>query len=153
MLLRIAAIIGFALSLLAGLSPANAAKTCTCSFSSGTLAFGNYTFNGATVNATGSIVVSCIFAGGASKVIYTLALSGTNNRNMGASAPFLQYALYEEIGHNTPWQGTNLVTVTQTTASKTTSVYGQVPTGQNISAGARGGNPNPTISLTKTSCT
>lgn len=153
MRVRMLALLAFALSLLAGSLPANAASTCTCSFTSATLAFGSYTFNGATVNAVGSIVVNCTFTRAARSVTYTLALSGTNNRQMGATAPFLQYALYEDIGHTTPWQGTNVVTVTQPAGSKTTPVYGQIPTGQNVPPGGYSGNPNPTVSLTKTACT
>jgi spore coat protein U-like protein len=137
---------GLAVSAIMGAAPALAATMsvtatvqATCSVSATTLAFGTYT--GVQLDGSSTLTVNCT-----NTTPYTLALdagTGTGGtvaaRKMSASGQTLNYSLYQDSGHATPWGQT---TGTDTTAgigngsAQPLTVYGRIPAGQLPTPGA-----------------
>jgi spore coat protein U-like protein len=118
-----------------------ASVTANCTISAGALAFGAYdpvVANASTnLDQTSTITVACTKGSTG-----TVSLdNGTNFsgglRRMKAGANFLNYEMYNDSARTTVWNATN--TVSYTAASKATSsltLYGRVPSGQDVPVGS-----------------
>lgn len=113
-----------------------ATVTANCSVSTSAVAFGNVNPQGANVDATGGLTVTCsngtawaASAGVGSGAGATLAV-----RRMTAGADTLNYALYTDSNRTNLWgDGTaSTVTITGTGngSAQNSVIYGRVPTGQ-----------------------
>lgn len=144
---------------LLGLLGSAAAQAQTCSVAATPLAFGAYTSpGGARADSQATVTVNCtpaylLLACSAS---YTLSLSAGGNsasgtRRMAAGSGRLGYGLYSDASRLSPWGdgGATGPTVGGTIStsllnlsllclpgSKTHTVYGRIPAGQNVPAGA-----------------
>jgi spore coat protein U-like protein len=117
----------------------------SCTISAGALNFGAY--NPASVtSATGTVTTNCTRGAGAvitlDQGVYSAAgsSSGAPLRRLqnGTSSDSLNYTLYQNSGKTTIWGNSTAtgVTVTGTGSDQSTSVYGVIPAGQNVSAGS-----------------
>jgi len=116
-----------------------------CNVSTSPLNFGNYdpvvANAAAPLNSTTVVNVYCT-AGTPAKVALDTGLwsAGSPRRLKSAAGNFLNYEMYTNSGHTVIWNATN--TNNGTSASKLTpinggfTVYGQLPAGQDIPAGA-----------------
>ncbi len=138
---------------LGGTATANLTVSATvannCAISTTAVAFGNYdpiVANAATaLNSTGTVTVTCTT--GSSPVITLGQGSNANTgstdpvplRRMGSSGSFLAYYLYQNTARTTVWgntSGTGPAAVTGNGAAQAYTVYGQIPSGQNVAAGS-----------------
>ena len=124
------------------------AWSVTCSSSATGVSFGNYSvFSNADSDSAGSVSVSC--DGIAS---YSIALSPGNGtysaRRMASGTNHLDYNLYREASRSTVWgdgtSGSSVVTGSGTAATHT--VYGRIPSRQNVYAGSYSDNIVVTVS-------
>ena len=115
-----------------------------CSASTAAVAFGNYNPQSAgTTTGTGTISVTCDSSGSGS-VTLSLSTGGAANyasRRMTSGANILNYNLYTTVSLSAPVFGDgsgSTATVNFQGANKTTvtTVYGRIPAGQNVRAGA-----------------
>jgi spore coat protein U-like protein len=122
-----------------------AAVGANCTISTAPVAFGAYdpiVANASTNDdATGSVIVACTKG---STVTIGLGLglnvSGSQMRMKDATTDYLNYALYQDSGRATVW-GTSGVGLYSPTAapdknSRTFTVYGRIPSGQDVPAGS-----------------
>ncbi|RRA50256.1 spore coat U domain-containing protein [Acidipila sp. EB88] len=120
----------------------SATVVATCSISTTSLAFGNYT--GAAL--PGSALLTALCSNGSTYNIGLSAGTSTNatvtTRGMfvsGTPAVVLNYALYSNSARTTNWGstvGTDTVSGTGNGASQSLTVYGNIPAGQFIAAGS-----------------
>lgn len=132
--------------------PAKAAcaalSLCSCTVSSSGMAFGNYVMTTpASTNAMGTVRVQCTLVA-ALAGSYTIALSSGSSasytqRTMKNGGASLAYNLYTSAAHSQVWgDGTGVSqAVTNNFAAlllldQSTTVYGRIPAGQNVAAGA-----------------
>lgn len=124
---------------------ATVSANCTIDASAG-VAFGAYdpiVTNASTdLTHTGSVDTTCTNGSTA-----TITLGQGLNADTGSTASvplrrmisgsnYLSYDLYSDSAHTTVFDGTTGVSVTGTGSAVTTSVYGVVPSGQNVPAGS-----------------
>lgn len=104
-----------------------------------TIAAGNLTFTSAgiisqNIDNSANLTVECTKGSG-----YQIALSGTpGSRKMTSGTNTVSYDLYQDSDHSVAWgttQGTNTKDGTADGTSQTVTVYGRVPSGQNVAAG------------------
>ena len=131
--------------------PAQAAN-CTISSASG-LSFGPYNvFNTSPTTGSGTLTVDSCSTG---KPTYTAALStgisGTYSlRTMTNGTNTLQYNLYTTSGHTNVWgdgTGSTRTVGGNGTSSSTQTIYGNIPAGQDVSAGTYSDSITLTISF------
>lgn len=113
----------------------------TCIVAASPLAFGNYDpTSGTATDSTNTISVTCT-----ASVPYTVALNqGTHGssvtaRLMQLSSDTLPYALYSNAGRTTNWGesvGVDTVAGTGSGILQTHTVYGRIPAGASVPAGA-----------------
>lgn len=115
----------------------------TCSVTATDLAFGNYdAASGTPTDASSTVNVTCTNNHG-----YTVALdAGTGSgatvavRRMTNGANTLDYSMYTDAGRTTVWGDGTLSTSTQAGtgngAAQALTVYGRIPVGQYVTAGA-----------------
>jgi spore coat protein U-like protein len=103
------------------------------------LSFGNYSpVSGTALDATTTVTATCTLS-----VPYTVGLdNGVNasatQRRMALLTSFLNYELYSDSSRTQRWgsAGGELVSGTGSGAAQTLTVYGRVPAGQVVGAGA-----------------
>jgi len=133
---------------LAGLAavPAGAANTsttftvsatvvATCSVSASNLAFGSYTGTGNTDQTT-TVTVTCGNGTGYSVALNDGANASGSTRRMANGSNYLAYELYSDSGRTTVWNAAAPVAGTGNGGAQTLTVYGRIPTGQSVPAGA-----------------
>lgn len=136
----------FALAVLAGVlraSEASAQPSPACTISATSVNFGNYNvFDGAAVDSTGTITYSC--NSHATNVTISLskgASSSYNPRLMVKGAETLNYNLFTDAARTSVWgDGTGGTSVYSranppNNTNVNLTVYGQIPPGQDVSAG------------------
>jgi spore coat protein U-like protein len=124
----------------------------TCSFvSGGGVAFGPYdTLSAAPTDSALDLRVSCSRSGGPQNVSVTVSLgigsygtSVSNRRMAGGGGDFLSYGLFRDVSRSGAWGFTpGIDTVSQTisvpnkgSATATFTVYGRIPSQQDVSQG------------------
>ncbi len=114
---------------------ANVPTSCSVS-AGGALAFGTYA--NAQIDATTTVDVTCTSGG-----TYTVGLSNggnyvTNRRMKDAGTDYLNYELYKENLRTNRWgdSGGELVSGAGSGSAQTLTVYGRLPAGQGLIAGA-----------------
>lgn len=114
------------------------AKSVECSVSTTGVSFGNYdVFSNVSLDGAGSVSVSCD-----APAAYSIAISSGNGsyaaRWMASGTHQLAYNLYREASRSTIWGdgtgGSTVVTGSDTGATHT--VYGRIPSRQNVHAGS-----------------
>lgn len=152
---RMLKVIGLAFGLwLAALAPAGATCIglgCSCSISASALSFGTYNpLAAGDVDATGNVSVTCgaLLLGANISYEVTLSAGGSGDqlgREMANGAETLQYNLYTTAARTVIWGDgaggagtiTNSYLLTLLFArTDNFPVYGRLPAGQNVSAGA-----------------
>ncbi len=136
-----------ALALLIGVlhaSEASAQASASCTISATSVNFGNYNvFNGAAVDSTGTITYTCNAQ--ASNITITLskgASSSYSPRLMSKGAETLSYNLFRDAARTNVWGdgtgGTSVYTRNNPPNNNPVNVpvYGQIPAGQDVSAGS-----------------
>lgn len=125
----------------------------TCSVVATDIAFGAYSiFGSVDVDSIGSITVDCSRVSGSDTFRVDVAIgtgsSGTfSPRNMASGGSTLGYNVYKRSNHTRIWgDGTGGTSTKLTkkcrlkpskpTCSKTLTVYGRIPFGQNVAAGS-----------------
>jgi len=116
-----------------------ATVTTTCAISATSLVFGVYT--GAQLNSTATVSVTCT-----NKAPYYVNMGNGQNEDggwwpwmLGPNGSLLSYRLYQNAGRTTVWRNTyNLdgESWTGTGAANLLTVYGQIPSGQNVAPGS-----------------
>jgi spore coat protein U domain-containing protein, fimbrial subunit CupE1/2/3/6 len=147
-----------ALAVLAGMlhaSEASAQPAPSCTISATSVNFGNYNvFNSAAVDSTGTITYSC--NSHATSITISLskgASSSYNQRIMIKGAESLTYNLFTDAAKTSVWgDGTGGTSVySRTNPSNNTNVnltvYGQIPPGQDVSAGTFSDTVSATINF------
>lgn len=127
----------------------NASVVQNCTVSSPTLSFGNWdvvTYGSAPLNATATITFTC--TKGATGVYVTADTgangthaTGTTRAMTDGASDYLSYELYTDSAHTVAWNTTNSGghTFAPTFASLSTAtatIYGQIPSGQNVPVGS-----------------
>jgi spore coat protein U-like protein len=127
----------------------SATVNVNCTISAGALAFGA-TYDpvaGGNVDGTATITVACTKGATATIALDDGGHFASSTRNMDdGSGNLLPYALYSNAGRTTAWDSTT--TVSYTAASKSSSgltVYGRIPTGADVPAGAYNDSVTATI--------
>lgn len=131
--------------------PVSATVLSTCLVAATPLLFGNYDPNStADLDATNTVTVTC--TSGASYDVGLDAGTGTGatvaSRKMSFGTNVLNYTLYQDATRTTVWGntvGTDTVNATATAGSNIHTVYGRVPSGQNVPAGAYTDNITVTV--------
>jgi spore coat protein U-like protein len=123
-------------------SEAHAAPACTISATS--VNFGSYNvFTGSTTDSTGTVTINC--NGSAHNITVALSQGSSstfNPRTMTKGGETLTYNLYRDAARTTIWGDGTGGTSTYTNANPpnnadiSLTVYGRVPAGQDVSAGA-----------------
>lgn len=125
-----------------------------CSITAGDLSFGSSGgVIGANIDASSSVVVNC--NPGASWDVALDAGTGTGStvaaRFMDDGGPnTVSYQMYSDAGRSAVWgetSGTDTVTGTGTGINQTLTVYGRVPSGQSVAAGAYLSTVNATVTF------
>lgn len=141
----------------------SATVSANCVISAGALAFGTYdpvvAHASANLDGTAALTITCTDGAAA-----TITLGQGSNSDAGSTDPlplrrmisganYLSYHLYQETGRTTVWgndaasdveyTGTGVETV----GTPTTTVYGRVPSGQNVPAGSYADTVVATISF------
>lgn len=132
-----------ALCVIVGALYASDASAQSCTISATSVNFGNYNvFDGSALDSTGSITFRCNSR--ASNITVTLTRGGSstfNPRRMFKGAEVLTYNLFRNASRTTIWgDGTSGTAVYSNANPPNNSnvnltVYGQVPAGQDVSAG------------------
>jgi spore coat protein U-like protein len=115
----------------------SATVTAVCTVTATPLAFGSYT--AAQLDGTATITVTC-----STGAAYTVGLDqGANGasvttRQMASGANLLNYALFSDTGRTSNWGNTapSWVSGTGTGLAQALTVYGRIPAGQFVPAGA-----------------
>jgi spore coat protein U-like protein len=144
-----AVVLGFVRTLSAGSNTANlnvsSSVIANCTISTAPIAFGAYDPVG--VNAAtndddvGSVIVACT-KGTAATIGLGLGAnaSGTIRRMKDATTDYLTYELYQDTGRATVWGTTGVALLSigaaPSKAPRTFTVYGRVPSGQDLPAGS-----------------
>jgi spore coat protein U-like protein len=101
------------------------------------IGFGNYNpLAASALTDTGTIVVSCTSG---TPATVTLSMGGNLNvsgRNMANGANLLNYGLAQDSAFSTPWTSTASDAWTAGAVAHTITVYGRLPSGQNVPAGS-----------------
>jgi spore coat protein U-like protein len=123
-------------------SEATAAPTCTISATS--VNFGSYNvFTGSATDSTGTVTINC--NGSAHNVVVALSKGASatyNPRTMVKGSEVLSYNLFQDAARTSIWGDGTGGTATYTDANPANNtnvvltVYGRVPAGQDVSAGA-----------------
>ena len=117
----------------------SATITATCTIAATALSFGAYT-QAAASSSTSTLTVTCtdlsaytvgLDGGGAGATATQRYMTGATN-----TTAHLNYNLYSNAGNTTVWGNTtaNEVSGTGTGTAQTLTVYGQIPSGQNLPA-------------------
>jgi spore coat protein U-like protein len=147
-----------ALAVLAGVlhgSEASAQPSPSCTISATSVSFGNYNvFDGAAVASTGTITYACNSR--ATNITISLskgASSSYNPRMMVKGAETLAYNLFTDAAQTSVWgdgtAGTSVYSRTNppNNTNVNVTVYGQIPPGQDISAGTFSDTVSATINF------
>jgi spore coat protein U-like protein len=151
---------GSARTLSAGSNTANlnvsASVVANCTISTLPIAFGAYdpVVTNATTNddAAGSVIVACT-KGTAATIGLGLGsnASGTTRRMKDATTDYLSYELYQETGRITVWgtTGTALLSIgaAPSKAARTFTVYGRIPSAQDVPAGSYSDTVQATVNF------
>ena len=138
------ALIRFAIALVLCMAAAGRADAANCSVSVTPVVFGNYNvFNAAPLDSTGTVVYRC--NGGAKPIWISLTRGGNSNsfipRVMARGNEKLEYNLYRDANRSVVWGnltgGTSLYWDYDPPNNQnvTVTIYGRIPSGQDISAG------------------
>ena len=121
-----------------------ATATATCTVAAGTLDFGSYT-GASDVDGSATITVNCGSVEPSNLVYVTFGLGShadSTQRRMaddGTGTQFLNYNLYSDSGRTTALGDTDQLSVTLSLNTGEyggeATVYGRVPSGQNVKAG------------------
>jgi spore coat protein U-like protein len=135
-----------------GTLPVSATVVKGCSVTTTPLTFGDYDPSaGANVDKTADLKVLCT-TGTSFQVGLNAGMTGASvgARKMTNGGVALNYGLYQDLSRQTNWgntPGTDTPTaVTATATTATLTVYGRIPSGQNVLAGAY----DDTVSVTVT---
>jgi spore coat protein U-like protein len=131
------------------------AEAATCSVSTTPVAFGTYdVFSVAPNDTTGSVSLTC---NGAHNIVITLSTgssSSFNPRTMTKpSSETLNYNLYLDAARTSVWGDGNSSTSTYTNANPpnnialSVTIYGRIPAGQDVTAGAYADSVTVTINF------
>jgi spore coat protein U-like protein len=124
----------------------SASVTKNCTVTTSAVAFGSYDVNSsADLDEQGGVTVACTKG-----VTATISLSGSNaGRAMtGPGGAALSYALYQNSGRSTAWDGTSVATYASVTrASQNLTVYGRIPKNQDVTFGAYSDDVTATINF------
>ena len=125
------------------LSASNAFAQASCTISVTSVNFGSYNvFGGSATDSTGTVVYNCNNM--AHNIVITLskgASSSFNPRTMTRSGETLNYNLFRDAARTTIWGDGTSGTSTYSdnnppnATNVTVTVYGRVPSGQDVSAG------------------
>ncbi len=105
----------------------------SCSISASNMSFASIT-TGTTTNtdATSTLTVNC-----SSGTPFTIALGNganfTTERRMAWGGSYITYSLFQDSSRSLEWVGANTKSGTGTGADQSFTVYGRIPSGQNIS--------------------
>lgn len=134
---------------------ASAQLTPSCTISATSVNFGNYNvFNGSAVDSTGTITYTCNSA--ASNITISLSTGASStyrSRAMSKGAEALNYNLFRDAARTSIWgDGTNGTGVytrnnPQNNNPISVTVYGQIPAGQDVSAGTFSDTISATINF------
>lgn len=126
----------------------SATVSANCDISAGPLAFGTYdpviTNASANLDGTATLTVTCT-SGAAANISLgqgsNAAVGSTDaapSRRMLSGASYLSYALYQDSARTTVWGNdtTTDAAYTGTGAATSVTVYGRVPSGQNVPSGS-----------------
>lgn len=114
------------------------------------LAFGNYDpTSGSATNATTTLAVTCTSGAAYNVGLDAGTASGAtvNTRKMANGANLLPYAIYKEVGHSNIWGDTTTDRVSGTGNGllQSLTVYGSIPAGAAVPAGAYTDTLNVTL--------
>jgi spore coat protein U-like protein len=128
---------------------AGAASTCT--LATGNVVFGSYdVFSPGSLDTSTTVVVTCSRSGGPQNITVDIGIGPgahggtTANRKMKTSGgDLLNYNLFKDAGKTAVWgQVSGLDTLTQrlavpnnSSAQLTTTIYGRIPAGQDVTKG------------------
>lgn len=148
----------FVLAVLAGVlhaSEASAQPSPSCTISATSVSFGNYNvFDGVAVDSTGTITYTC--NAHATNITISLskgASSSYNPRIMVKGAEALAYNLFTDAARTSVWgDGTSGTSVYSranppNNGNVNLTVYGQIPPGQDVSAGTFSDTVSATINF------
>jgi len=114
----------------------SATVVASCSVSATNLAFGSYT-GSSNLDQTSTVSVTCT-----NGTDYSVALndganaSGSTRRMLSGGSNYLSYEMYSDAGRSTVWNAATPVTGTGSGVAQSLTVYGRVPSGQNVPAGS-----------------
>ena len=119
------------------------AQGASCTISATSVNFGSYNvFDGAALDSTGTITYRCNGAANNISISLSKGLSSTYSpRLMSKGVEALSYNLYTNAGHTNIWgDGTSGTTVyvranPPNNSDVNLTIYGRVPSGQDVSAG------------------
>jgi len=117
---------------------ANVASNCV--MTAGSVGFGAYdplvTHASTNLDQTGSVSVACV-KGTSANIGLGNGSNYSSGRRMTNGTDFLNYDLYTTAARNTVWDTTNRVNyVAATKNSSTLTIYGRVPSGQDVGTGS-----------------
>ena len=131
----------------------SATVTANCSVSSTALGFGNVDVtSGSNADGTGAISVTC--TNGTAWAASADAGGGTGatlaTRQMTDGTNLLNYALYTDSGRTTVWGDgvggtTATISGTGSGTAQSSTIYGRIPSGQTVPAGAYADTVNVTV--------
>jgi spore coat protein U-like protein len=125
-------------------APVNVAVTANvasnCVMTAGSVAFGAYdplvTHASTNLDQDGSVSVACV-KGTSANVGLSNGANYSGTRRMSSGTDFLGYELYTTGGRTTVWNTSNRVNyVAASKASTALTIYGRVPSNQDVSAGS-----------------
>jgi len=125
-----------------------------CSISASPLAFGNYdpvvVHAASPLDAAGGVTITCT-KGATTPIALDLGLNPTGStRRMVSGGDYLTYELYQNSGRTTVWgTGGSAFTppVAPSKAARLFTVYGRVPAGQDVRAGAYADTVTATVNF------
>ena len=131
------------------------AQGASCTISATSVNFGSYNvFDGPALDSTGTITYRCNGAANNISISLSKGLSSTYSpRLMSKGVEALSYNLYTNAGHTNIWgDGTSGTTVYVFRANPPNSnvnvpIYGEVPAGQDVSAGTFSDTVSATINF------
>ncbi len=133
------------LALAATICGAGAAEgAVSCTLSAVGVSFGTYNvFSASPLDSTGSVTYNCSGITGSSSITINLSKGGAtsfNPRQMKKSLETLNYNLFTDAARSTIWgdatSGTSRYGPIKPVSSNTITIYGRIPAGQDVSAGA-----------------
>jgi spore coat protein U-like protein len=130
------------------------AQGASCTISATSVNFGSYNvFNGSALDSTGTITYRCNGAANNISISLSKGLSSTYSpRLMSKGVEALTYNLYTNAGHTNIWgDGTSGTTVysraNPPNSNVNVPIYGEVPAGQDVSAGTFSDTVSATINF------